>query len=137
MKGASEYVFKSCSHFMDENGQKIPITDVNQQQFQKIIDFYASQSLRTISLAFKDLRANEGGPKHENIKDGEVLYDIEKDGFTLIAIVGIKDVIRQEVPEAVSLCQKAGIIVRMVTGDNLITAKAIAKECGILNSELI
>jgi len=65
MKGASEYVFKSCTHFMDENGQKIPITDVNQQQFSKIIDFYANQSLRTISLAYKDLKANQGGPKHD------------------------------------------------------------------------
>jgi P-type E1-E2 ATPase len=53
---------------------------------------------------------------------GSPLYDVELSGFTLVAIVGIKDVIRQEVPEAVALCQKAGITVRMVTGDNIITA---------------
>ena len=46
--------------------------------------------------------------------------------FILIAIVGIKDIIRKEVPEAVEKCQRAGIIVRMVTGDNKITAMAIA-----------
>ena len=52
---------------------------------------------------------------------------------TLIALVGIKDIIREEVPGAVALCNEAGVRVRMVTGDNKITAVAIAKECGIIN----
>ncbi len=47
-------------------------------------------------------------------------------------IVGIKDPVRKEVPAAVTTCQKAGIRVRMVTGDNIHTAKHIARECGIL-----
>ena len=102
-----------------------------------MITLYAGQSLRTISFAYKDLKPNEGGEKHENIGEGEYLYDIEKGGYTLIAIAGIKDVIREEVPNAVALCHKAGITVRMVTGDNLITAKAIARECNILNDELL
>ena len=66
-------------------------------------------------------------------EDG-VIHAIEKTGFILIAIVGIKDIIRKEVPEAVAQCQRAGITVRMVTGDNKITAMAIAKECNIINS---
>jgi len=51
----------------------------------------------------------------------------------LIALCGIKDIIREEVPGAVALCNEAGVRVRMVTGDNKITAVAIAKECGIIN----
>jgi Ca2+-transporting ATPase len=47
-------------------------------------------------------------------------------------IVGIKDPVRKEVPAAVATCQKAGIRVRMVTGDNIHTARHIARECGIL-----
>jgi Ca2+ transporting ATPase len=50
----------------------------------------------------------------------------------LIALCGIKDIIRAEVPEAVATCNVAGVRVRMVTGDNKITAIAIAKECGII-----
>jgi Ca2+ transporting ATPase len=50
----------------------------------------------------------------------------------LIAIAGIKDIIREEVPGAVAKCNVAGVRVRMVTGDNKITAIAIAKECGII-----
>ena len=50
----------------------------------------------------------------------------------MICIAGIKDIIRREVPDAVKMCYTAGIRVRMVTGDNLVTAIDIAKECGIL-----
>ena len=50
----------------------------------------------------------------------------------LVGVLGIKDILRQEVPRAVSLCKLAGIKVRMVTGDNKLTARAIAKECGII-----
>lgn len=79
----------------------------------------------------------EGGPTHDDMEDDGVLRKIERKGFILIAIIGIKDVIRPEVPDAVATCQRAGITVRMVTGDNLITAKAISRECGILNDELL
>jgi len=52
--------------------------------------------------------------------------------MTLICLVGIKDIIREEVPEAIRMCNEAGVRVRMITGDNLLTAIAIAKECHIL-----
>ena len=52
--------------------------------------------------------------------------------LNILCIVGIKDPVRKEVPEAVQTCQNAGIKVRMVTGDNIHTAKHIAEECGIL-----
>jgi P-type E1-E2 ATPase len=51
----------------------------------------------------------------------------------LLTIIGVKDIARPEVPEAIRKCKKAGITVRMVTGDNLITAKAIAEEIGIID----
>ena len=54
--------------------------------------------------------------------------------LTCLAIIGIADPIREEVPDAIEKCKKAGIIVRMVTGDNVITAKEIAKRCGILTN---
>ena len=55
----------------------------------------------------------------------------------LIGIAGIMDIIRDEVPAAVSQCNFAGVRVRMVTGDNIITAKAIGVLCGILEQEQI
>lgn len=47
-------------------------------------------------------------------------------------MLGIKDILRKEVPDAIAKCRLAGIKVRMVTGDNKITAKAIARECGLI-----
>ena len=62
------------------------------------------------------------------------MHEIEKSGLTLLCLLGIKDIVREEVPGAVEKCEKAGIKVRMVTGDNKITAKAIAMECNIYKS---
>lgn len=53
----------------------------------------------------------------------------------MLAIIGIKDPLRDEIPLAVELCHKAGVTVRMVTGDNIQTAIAIAKEAGILDQQ--
>lgn len=71
-------------------------------------------------MAFKDINEMHG---EANIPDS---------GYTLVALVGIKDPVRPGVKEAVQTCKAAGITIRMVTGDNIHTAEAIAKECGIL-----
>ena len=67
---------------------------------QTITD-YAKQALRTICFAYKDLQPGEGGPSHEEMDEEGVLHKIEKTGFTMISIIGIKDIIRPEVPKAV------------------------------------
>ena len=65
--------------------------------------------------------------------DPKGVYSFEKYSLTLIGVVGIRDILRKEVPNAVLDCIKAGIKVRMVTGDNKITARAIARECHIVD----
>jgi Ca2+ transporting ATPase len=131
-KGASEIILGTCTHYINEQGEKVVLDDRMQQQLGQTITTYAKMALRTIAFAYKDLEANEGGSAHEDKEEGSKIYKIEEGGYTLICIAGIKDIIRDEVPEAVAQCNEAGIRVRMVTGDNLITAIAIAKECGIL-----
>jgi len=61
------------------------------------------------------------------------VFDIEKKDLTMVALFGIKDILRKEVPDAIAKCKTAGVRVRMVTGDNLVTARAIAIECGIID----
>lgn len=78
------------------------------------------------------MKEGDGGPAHEEKEEGSKIYKIEEGDLILICIAGIKDIIRDEVPDAVKQCNEAGVRVRMVTGDNKITAIAIAKECGIL-----
>lgn len=50
----------------------------------------------------------------------------------MVCLFGVRDIPRKEVPDAIAKCHKAGIKVRMVTGDNIITAKAIARDVGII-----
>ena len=101
-------------------------------QLNNVIQSYAKLALRTIAFAYKDLKETDGGNNHEDKDPGSKIYKIEEDGLTLICIAGIKDIIREEVPDAVIKCNQAGVRVRMVTGDNKTTAIAIAKECGII-----
>ena len=96
------------------------------------IKSYAKNALRTIAFAYKDLDSAIGGPTHEEMIEGSKIAVVEESDNILIAIAGIMDIIREEVPGAVSQCNYAGVRVRMVTGDNKITAIAIAKQCGIL-----
>lgn len=88
----------------------------------------AEQSLRTLCLGYKKLSAHDDLEK----KDQKGVYGCEKEHIVLLAIIGVKDIPRKEVPDAIKKCHRAGITVRMVTGDNIITAKAIAKDVGII-----
>jgi Ca2+ transporting ATPase len=97
-----------------------------------LIEKYAKKALRTFAFGFKDLEENEGGENHDEKEEDGKAYKIESSGLTLICLCGIKDIIREEVPGAVALCNEAGVRVRIVTGDNKTTAIAIAKECGII-----
>ncbi|OQR96827.1 P-type ATPase (P-ATPase) Superfamily, partial [Thraustotheca clavata] len=91
------------------------------------IEKYANQAYRTLCLAYRDIDLPV-----EDVKEWSD-EDIEKD-LTCVAIVGIEDPVRLEVPGAIRQCKDAGIVVRMVTGDNIATAKSIALKCGILSS---
>jgi Ca2+-transporting ATPase len=116
IKGASEMVLKSCESVLTHDGKK---TDIPQKWFYNEIDRMANEALRTIGLAYADVDENF---------DAEFEY---AGPFVLLGIVGIMDPVRPEVPHAVRQCQQAGITVRLVTGDNAITARAIAQRCGI------
>ncbi|MEQ2162947.1 Plasma membrane calcium-transporting ATPase 2 [Goodea atripinnis] len=85
----------------------------------------ACEGLRTISIAYRDLPPN---PEPEWDNEAEIVTEL-----TCITVVGIEDPVRPEVPEAIRKCQRAGITVRMVTGDNINTARAIAAKCGIIH----
>ena len=132
IKGASEYILKSCNKILSfQNGNDLPLDSQISDSAEKAIDQMARRALRTIGLAFKKL----GSDFNESSPDEHGIYEFEKDGFTLVGICGIKDIIRAEVPMSVKKCHRAGINVKMVTGDNKITARAIAREVNIINED--
>ena len=168
-KGAAEIVVRRCVAAWGPGGKAVPLTDADRTALHDKVTAMAATGLRTIGLAFRDMTARElaGGPPEK----------APEEALTLVGVVGIKDPVRAEVPDAVATCQRAGITVRergrergrgreegwrrprvraraptpcaptprppslppslhsqvrMVTGDNIHTAKHIAAECGIL-----
>ena len=132
IKGASEIVIELCSSVMSRNGEVKKISDEDKKVFSAKISEYANLAMRTIAIAYKSIEDDHPESDWEAGKDGVQTF-WEKD-LTLLAIVGIEDPLRDEVPEAILKCRRAGVDVRMVTGDNIDTAVAIAKGCGILRS---
>ncbi|XP_042400097.1 calcium-transporting ATPase 5, plasma membrane-type-like [Zingiber officinale] len=147
-KGAAELILAACTRWIDIDGSiqmlnpekaclilLIPSTNIwltsliiQVDEFKKSIEIMAAKSLRCVAFAYK-MYDHDRVPEVDKRGD----WKLPEDELVMLAIVGIKDPCRPGVREAVTLCTSAGVKVRMVTGDNIETAKAIAMECGILD----
>lgn len=141
VKGASEIVLDQCTSMLRDPSSDMSMAPLGQEHKDtvgKLIEHYASQSLRTIGIVYKDF--DKWPPPRARRLDGEkdeVQFEAIFNNMVFIGMVGIKDPLREGVREAVRDCQKAGVVVRMVTGDNKLTAQAIAEDCGILQPDSI
>jgi|TARA_B110000003_G_scaffold25213_2_gene23947 Ca2+-transporting ATPase len=122
VKGASEIVVKLCTKMMQTDGSVTDFSADDLAAAEKAITAMASTGLRTLCIAYVDLDTAPGALGEEP----------PEANLTLLGVAGIKDPIRPETAEAVRLLRQAGVVVRMVTGDNKLTAEAIAREAGIL-----
>lgn len=120
-KGAPEIILERCSH-VEENGELVEITDENRSEILDDLKVMTSEALRVLALAYRKMGPGE---------DLESKDSLERD-LIYVGLVAMMDPPRKEAKEAVSLCEKAGIKVVMITGDNKDTAAAIATELGIL-----
>ena len=116
------YYWESVSPFF---GTKNTIFEMKCKQVQEAINGLASKALRTIAIAFKPIPANT-----------IILSEQEAEkNLTFIGVQGMIDPPRPEVKKAVKECKEAGIKTVMITGDHVITAKAIAAQLGILTNK--
>jgi Ca2+-transporting ATPase len=136
-KGASEILARrSISHIavrqdnFSHGIQTKQIDELSRENISRTIIFYANQMLRTIAIGYRDF---ETWPPPGTVVDeiGDVPFDGLADDLTLIAIIGIEDKLREGVRDAILNCQRAGVSVKMCTGDNALTARSIARQCGI------
>ncbi|KAF3042849.1 hypothetical protein E8E11_007014 [Didymella keratinophila] len=136
VKGASEILLGKCDKIVTDASKELvarPMTGDNREALEHVITAYASRSLRTIGLVYRDFES--WPPRESKASEDDPSQAVFTDIFqkmTFLAVVGIQDPLRDSVKEAVKDCQHAGVYVRMVTGDNVLTAKAIAEDCGIL-----
>lgn len=126
-KGAAEMILSMCSSYLEKNGKTYPLDSDNQRKIENVIQGMAASSLRCIAFAYRQISEEE-----EN-NTTPIASNLKEDGFTLMGIVGIKDPCRPGAKKAVVACKSAGVSIKMITGDNIFTAKAIATECGILD----
>jgi P-type Ca2+ transporter type 2B len=134
VKGASERIITRCSEYQvnPDNFEKIDAKFL--KTFDLKLEEYAESAERTLALAYRELNIDEikrASERHQ-YQDFSFFEESLLTNLKLICLVGISDAPRKEVKEAVRQCQASGIKVTMVTGDNLKTAVAIAKEVGIL-----
>ena len=110
-KGSPESILPLCD-----------LKDSERETIEKQQEALSKKGYRVIAVA-----------RHIEVK--EILEDIKENKLVLLGLIGLVDPHREEVPEAIKVCNKAGIRIVMITGDNGITAASIAKKIGIPHSE--
>jgi P-type Ca2+ transporter type 2C len=135
VKGASEILLRHSAYVIDISSgglQQHMLSERDRKNMEHNIVEYASRSLRTIALVYRDFQ--QWPPRGARVAPEDKTQAEFDDVFremVFIGVVGIMDPLRPGVKQAVEDCRKAGVFVRMVTGDNILTAKAIAAECGV------
>jgi Ca2+-transporting ATPase len=120
-KGAPDILLKFCSHYLDEKGCRT-LDNSTREKIRKNYESMASRALRVIAVAFKN-----SSFEYENLEQNLIFA----------GLIGMMDPLRPEAKKAVKECLEAGIKPVMITGDHVLTAKAIAKELGIMTSESV
>jgi len=133
VKGAPEILLRQCTHVAADVTKPLKVIELtNLDSLTRTIDTYATKSLRTIAIAYRDFRywpPFEAKTMPDDPK--EAIFEDVFQEMVFLGVVGIRDPVRLGVKKAVAQCQHAGVCVRMVTGDSVKTAIAVAQECGI------
>ena len=123
LKGAVETVLDKCAHALDEDGERVPLDRARVLGHAEAMD---ARGLRVLAFARRELPTSHRSLEHAHVA-GEL---------TLLGLQGKLDPPRPEVIEAVAKCRNAGIRVKMITGDHVLTAKAIAVQIGLDDSDV-
>jgi len=127
VKGAPEIILGRCGHIL-KGDKTTKLTEKGRKRILGTNEEMATNALRVIGVAYKEL------PNTTSEKFDE--ENLEK-GLVFLGLTGMIDPPREEAKEANSLCQQAGIETVMITGDHKLTAVAIAKEIGMLKSDVV
>jgi len=122
-KGSPEKILSQCSKILI-NGEICDFTSERITEVEEKIMSFQKDACRVLAFAHKEFSNELDFEKSRNIIESEMVYD----GF-----VSITDPLREDVFEAIEHCKNAGIDLKILTGDNIVTAKAIANQLGILN----
>ncbi len=120
VKGAPEVVIDLCNR-VQRNGIIAKLTKKDREKVEEATQEMADEALRVLALAYKSLPSNQEDYSSKTVET-DLIY---------VGLVGMIDPPRPEVKKSLKICKQAGIKVVMITGDNIFTAKAVAKEIGL------
>ncbi len=123
-KGAPDLLIQKCSHIL-LNGEVVPFTEELKKKVSDTNINFSKQALRVLAVAYKVF---------DKLPDNLDPENIEKD-MIFVGLSGMIDPLRPEAKEAIKLCKKAGIDIKVITGDYKETAFAIARDLGLVESE--
>ena len=133
-KGGSENAMAYSNRYIDKNsGQVLEITEEIKAFVDNEINEMNKKMMRTLYICYRDITKEEYDSCNEPDSNGLL---IDQKELIFIGIFGLRDSLRPGVDVAVKKCHNAGVSVIMVTGDNLVTATAIAKECNIFPEKI-
>lgn len=141
MKGAPEIVLQKCSNHFNSAGQREDLSQVQMEYLTTdiISKEMTSEGLRTLAFSFRDFAVEEfealKAETHNFTTEGCEAFLEEHHCF--LALIALKDPIRDQVPNCVKYARKGRINVRMVTNNSLETAKTVAADCGILDEHVL
>lgn len=118
LKGSAEAVVQRCERMLDSSGE--PVT-IDPDAIHDVVYRLAAEGLRVLAFAEREMPAGTQSLAHEDVSEG----------LTFVGLQGMLDPPRREAIEAVEACKRAGITVKMITGDHAGTAAAIASQLGI------
>ena len=133
-KGGAEKATQYCKSYLDpKTGDKKPLTEDNINFINKTIEEFNKDKLRSLYICYRDITEEEYNNCENEDENGNL---IDQKDLVFVAVFGIRDSLRDGVKEAVKKCHEAQVNVIMVTGDNIVTATAIAKDCNILGNDV-
>lgn len=123
IKGAPERLLEICTQVRTEHG----LVPLDRNEWEGHVEALATDGMRVLAFASRDAAR----------RDVELNIDDIKQDFNLIGIAGLMDPPREDALGAIADCQRAGISVKMITGDHALTAAAIARQLGLRSTEKV
>ncbi len=131
VKGAPEWVLEHSTHYLTADGTVLPWTPEAREATQAVVRGSSAQAMRTLAFAYAELPPDT--PADEDALHAR--QEILESGLVFVGVAAIRDPLREDVKAAVEECRRAGIEVKMITGDNVETARAIAWEVGLIAAD--
>ena len=135
-KGAPEVLLELCS-YAQQGENIVPMTEEIKKDILNEIEKLQVKSMRTLGFAYKTIESKQDQLEAAITLESEVVdVSLEENNLVFSGFVGIRDPLRKDVVESVNVANSAGVAVKMLTGDNIITAKAIGEELGLLKNNM-